>query len=73
MLSKNQKFLKSQINIFIKKYLKNFDYIYLTSDLRGFIYKFKINPNLICKTLFDQFRLYLKQALRYFCLKYKLF
>lgn len=54
MLSKNQKFLKSQINIFIKKYLKNFDYIYLTSDLRGFIYKFKINPNLICKTLFDQ-------------------
>ena len=54
MFSKDQKFIKKEINFFLKKYLKSFDYIYLTSDLRGFIYKYKINPNLICKTLFDQ-------------------
>ena len=54
MFSKDQKFIKKEINFFLKKYLKSYDYIYLTSDLRGFIYKYKINPNLICNILFDQ-------------------
>lgn len=46
--------LKKKINFFIKKFLKNYDYIYLTSDLRGFIYEFNIDPEDICKILFSE-------------------
>lgn len=46
--------LKKKINHFIKKFLKNYEYVYLTSDLRGFIYEFDINPNEICKILFSE-------------------
>jgi len=54
MSDKNKSILKSEISYFIKKYLKNFNYVYLTSDLRGFIYYYNLKPNLICEILFSQ-------------------
>tara|TARA_B100001564_G_scaffold356051_1_gene369482 strand:+ start:181 stop:948 length:768 start_codon:yes stop_codon:yes gene_type:complete len=50
----NKEKLTKEIKFFIKRYLKNFDYVYLTSDLRGFIYYYNISPDLICRILFSQ-------------------
>ena len=46
--------LKKKIPFFIKKFLKNYDYVYLTSDLRGFIYELNTDPEEICKILFSE-------------------
>ena len=54
MISKNEIKLQSEIKYFIRRYLKNFEYIYLTSDLRGFIFHYKIGPKEICKILFSE-------------------
>ncbi len=54
MLSKNKKDLQGDIKFFVKKYLRGCDYVYLTSDLRGFIYYYNTNPDLICKLLFNE-------------------
>ena len=51
MISKNEIKLQSEIKYFIRRYLKNFEYIYLTSDLRGFIFHYKIGPKEISQMI----------------------
>lgn len=44
--------LEKKISKFINQYLNNYEFVYLTSDLRGFIkYFYPINPEEICKIL----------------------
>ena len=54
MLTKINFNLKKKINYFINRFLKDYEYIYLTSDLRGFIYEFNTDPEEICKILFSE-------------------
>ena len=48
----NKIILKKKINKFIHKYLSNYDYVYLTSDIRGFLKKYyPITAQEICNNL----------------------
>ena len=49
----SKKILKKSIRYFIKRFLDKYDYIYLTSDLRGFISHY-VDPNEICQILFSE-------------------
>ena len=49
-----KKILKKSIRYFIKRFLDKYDYIYLTSDLRGFISHYGVDPNEICQILFSE-------------------
>ena len=50
---------------FIDKNLKGFKYVYLTSDLRGFLVKYKINDaDELCKTFIN---ILLKKKNHYTC------